>query len=750
MPQGDIAKLKANVEAIRTLKEIEASGQPATEEQKEILSRYVGWGGLADALNEEKYNARNSYYKDANWNSKYLPYYEQLRELLSEEEFRSAVQSTTTSHYTPTPVIRALWNIVERSGFKGGIVSEPALGIGHIIGLMPTELSAQSRIGGYEIDSLSGRIATQLYPDADVKVEGYETNFAPQSKDLVITNVPFGRDAPYDKNLDRSLKRKLGNAYNLHNYFIAKGLLELKEGGLGVFVTSSATMDGSDSSFREFVAANNIDLVGAIRLPNNAFLQNAGTSVTADILVFRKRKTGEPSNGIGFVSTTQIGEGTYEENGETRTKSIKENEYFDEHPDMMLGEMMTAFDAGSGGLYSGASQTLKPKDGADLAKELEKVIAQLPENILSQGSSVTQMQEREATTLRNGTITTKDGKVYVAVNGELASVEAKETFTFNGKERKTADAVDDYNALKDTLKKLIAAEQSEEADPKSLRKQLNVQYDAFVSKYGTLNRNKALDDVFAEDYEHNLPLSLEEVSRVPSATGKSMVWQVKKGKGILDRRVSYPVNEPVTADNLQDAVNISLSYKGTLDIPYMARLMDETEEQVTDEILEQGAAYRDPITGALVDRDTYLSGNVREKLEEARAAAESNPEYQKNVEDLMAVQPETIRFGDISYRLGTPWIPTEYINDFAENVLGISGADVQFEPLLNEFVVSRRAHITDFAKSGLYKTERMGTIDLFVNALNQRKPKIYDERTTDGPTGKSTTRGPNEAETQAA
>ena len=750
VPQGDIAKLKANVEAIRTLKEIEASGQPATEEQKETLSRYVGWGGLADALNEDKYNARNSYYKDANWNSKYLPYYEQLRELLSEEEFRSAVQSTTTSHYTPTPVIRALWNIVERSGFKGGIVSEPAMGIGHIIGLMPTGLSAQSRIGGYEIDSLSGRIATQLYPDADVKVEGYETNFAPQSKDLVITNVPFGRDAPYDKNLDRSLKRELGNAYNLHNYFIAKGLLELKEGGLGVFVTSSATMDGSDSSLREFVAANNIDLVGAIRLPNNAFLQNAGTSVTADILVFRKRKTGEPSNGIGFVSTTQIGEGTYEENGETRTKPILVNEYFAEHPDMMLGEMMTAFDAGSGGLYSGASQTLKPKDGADLAKELEKVIAQLPENILSQGSSVTQMQEREATTLRNGTITTKDGKVYVAVNGELASVEAKETFTFNGKERKTADAVDDYNALKDTLKKLIAAEQSEEADPKSLRKQLNVQYDAFVSKYGTLNRNKALDDVFAEDYEHNLPLSLEEVSRVPSATGKSMVWQVKKGKGILDRRVSYPVNEPVTADNLQDAVNISLSYKGTLDIPYMARLMDETEEQVTDEILEQGAAYRDPITGALVDRDTYLSGNVREKLEEARAAAESNPDYQKNVEDLMVVQPETIRFGDISYRLGTPWIPTEYINDFAENVLGISGADVQFEPLLNEFVVSRRAHITDFAKSGLYKTERMGAIDLFVNSLNQRKPKVYDEQTTYGPTGKSTTRVPNEAETQAA
>lgn len=750
VPQGDIAKLKANVEAIRTLKEIEASGQPATEKQKEILSRYVGWGGLADALNEDKYNARNTYYKDANWNSKYLTYYEQLRELLSEEEFQSAVQSTTTSHYTPTPVIRALWSIVQRSGFRGGVVSEPAMGVGHIIGLMPVELSAQSRIGGYEIDSLSGRIASHLYPDADVKVQGYETNFAPQSKDLVITNVPFGRNAPYDKNLDRSLKRELGNAYNLHNYFIAKSLLELKEGGLGVFVTSSATMDGSDSHFREFVAAHNIDLVGAIRLPNNAFLQNAGTSVTADILVFRKRKSGEPSNGIGFVSTTQIGEGTYEEDGETRTKPILVNEYFAEYPNMMLGDMMTAFDAGSGGLYSGASQTLKPKAGANLAEELEKAVAQLPENILSKEASSIQLQEREETSLKNGTITTKDGKVYVAVNGELVPVDAKDAFTFNGKERRTADAVADYNALKDTLKKLISAEQSEEKDPKALRKQLNEQYDAFVQKYGTLNRNKPLDNIFAEDYEHNLPLSLEEVARVPSANGKKMVWQVKKGKGILERRVSYPINEPTTADSLQDAVNISLSYKGTLDISYMARLMDETEEQVTDEILERGDAYRDPITGALVDRDTYLSGNVREKLEEARAAAENNPHYQKNVEDLMGVQPETIRFGDISYRLGTPWIPVEYINDFAESVLGITGADVSYEPLLNEFVVSRRAHITDFAKSGLYKTERMNTLDLFTNALNQRKPKIFDEQTTYGPGGKSTTRVPNEAETQAA
>lgn len=752
VPSGEIAKLKANVEAIRTLKELEASGQPATDKQKEILSKYVGWGGLANALDTEKYDRRDSYLKDFSWNSRYLPYYEQLQELLTPEEFQSAIQSTTTSHYTPSDVIKALWNIVERSGFKGGVVSEPALGVGHIIGMMPESISKQSRISGYEIDSLSGRIASKLYPDADIKVQGYETNFAPQSKDLVITNVPFGKNAPYDKNLDRTLRRQLGNAYNLHNYFIAKGLLELKEGGIGVFVTSSATMDGADSRFREFVSGNNIDLIGAIRLPNDAFQKNAGTSVTADILVFRKRKTGEPSNGINFISTTQIGEGKYEEDGEMHTKPIMVNEYFAEHPEMMLGEMMTAFDAGSGGLYSGASQTLKPKAGADLNKELDEAIDKLPTDFIGEHAeqAANRVEETLSTDLRNGTITTQNGKVYVSSNGELVPVDAKSTFTFNGKERKTADAVNDYNSLKDTLRRLIHAEQTEDKDPKELRKELNEKYDSFVEKYGTLNRNKALDDVFAEDYEHNLPLSLEDVKRVPSATGKSMVWQVTKGKGILDKRVSYPVEEPTKADNLQDAVNISLSYKGVLDVPYISKLMGVSEEQVTQEMLEKGEAYRDPVTGSIVDKDSYLSGNVREKLEEARAAAENNPEYQKNVDDLAEVQPETIRFGDISYRLGTPWIPTDFINDFALNVLGIANAGVQFEPLLNEFVLSKRARIDDFAKAGLYKTGRVDTIDLFNSALNQRKPKIYDERTTYGPTGKSTERIPNEAETQAA
>lgn len=747
VPAGDVAKLKANIDAIRTLREVENSGKPATEQQKAKLVRYVGWGGLASALDENKFKASNRPWgADTNWNAKYLPYYKQLKEILSPEEFKSAIQSTTTSHYTPEPIIRNLWNIVQRVGFTGGMVSEPSMGVGHILGLMPKEIAGSSQISGFEIDSLSGRISKTLYPDANAKVQGYETEFAPQSKDLVITNVPFGKDAPYDKFLDKSLRKKLGSAYNLHNYFIAKGLLELKENGLGVFVTSSATMDGADSRFREFVAGNGFDLVGAIRLPNDAFQKNAGTSVTADILVFHKRKQGEAGNGMNYISTTPVGEGSYEEKGEKRTKPIMINEYFAVHPEMMLGEMMTAHDAGSGGLYSGSSQTLKGRSGVDLANELSEAIGKFPEKILGKVKENSVNVTKEHTTQKDGTLTVKDGNLYVAMSGVLEPVSVKEIFKYNGKVQKTVDAVQSYNDIKSTLKELIAAEQSLDIDPEPIRNELNKRYDNFVKKYGTLNRNKALDNVFIEDFERYLPLSLEDVQKVPSATGKSTVYQVTKGKGILEKRISFPVKEPSKADNLQDAVNISRSYRGSIDVPYISRLIERSEEDVVEDMLHDGVAYREPLTGNLVDKSTYLSGNVREKLEEARIAAERDPAFEKNVEDLINVQPETIRFGDISYRLGTPWIPAEFIDKFAEDVLGLSDTKLDFVAVLNEYVTGKSISVADYAKAGIYRTDRLGTIDLFEAALNQRKPKVFDEIRN----GEQKIRVINEAETQAA
>ena len=750
LPSGDISKLKANIEAIETLKDVEDGQGKPTPEQQAKMSRYVGWGGLAEALNEGKYNARdNNWTKDRNWNDKYLRYYEKLKSLLSKEEFDSAVRSTTTSHYTPSEVVESLWGITEKLGFKGGNISEPAMGIGNIIGMMPKSISEKSSISGFEIDSLSGRMAKALYPDANIKVQGYEKAFSPNSKDLVITNVPFGKNAPYDKVLDKQFRKKLGSSYNLHNYFILKGLLELKEGGLGVFVTSSATMDGADSKFREYVSGNGYDLVGAIRLPNDAFQKGAGTSVTADIVIFRKRKYGEPSNGIGFATTTQIGEGTYMEDGDKRSKPIMVNEYFSNHPDMMLGDMMTAYDAGSGGLYSGASQTLKAKPGADLSKELLNAIDNLPKNILSGVVETKGPEVVGDSTLKDGTITVQNGNVFVLDGDSLKPIKANPTFVHNGKTRKIADAVNDYNDIKKNLYDLIHDEQTKGVDPEPARKRLNKVYDAFVSKYGTLNRNKALDDIFAEDVEHGLPFSLETVRRVPSTTGKSMVWEVSKADGILNKRVSYPFELPTKADNVLDAVNISKSYKGNIDIPYISEITGMDEVNVTNEILEKGIAYRDPVTGNIIDKSEYLSGNVKEKLVEAKAALEDHPEFQKNVDDLDAVQPERIPYGEISYRLGTTWIPSEFINNFADNVLGISYANANFIPEIGEYILDKRAFITDYAKAGQFKTERMDAIDVFKAALNQRKPKVYDEIKYYEDGKQKTRRVVNEQETQA-
>lgn len=750
LPSGDISKLKANIEAIETLKDVEDGQGKPTPEQQAKMSRYVGWGGLAEALNEGKYNARdNNWTKDRNWNDKYLRYYEKLKSLLSKEEFDSAVRSTTTSHYTPSEVVESLWGITEKLGFKGGNISEPAMGIGNIIGMMPRSISEKSSISGFEIDSLSGRMAKALYPDANIKVQGYEKAFSPNSKDLVITNVPFGKNAPYDKVLDKQFRKKLGSSYNLHNYFILKGLLELKEGGLGVFVTSSATMDGADSKFREYVSGNGYDLVGAIRLPNDAFQKGAGTSVTADIVIFRKRKYGEPSNGIGFTTTTQIGEGTYMEDGDKRSKPIMVNEYFSNHPNMMLGDMMTAYDAGSGGLYSGASQTLKAKPGADLSKELFNAIDNLPKNILSGVVETKGPEVVGDSTLKDGTITVQNGNVFVLDGDSLKPIKANPTFVHKGKTRKIADAVNDYNDIKKNLYDLIHDEQTKGVDPEPARKRLNKVYDSFVSKYGTLNRNKALDDIFAEDVEHGLPFSLETVRRVPSTTGKSMVWEVSKADGILNKRVSYPFELPTKADNVLDAVNISKSYKGNIDIPYISEITGMDEVNVTNEILEKGIAYRDPVTGNIIDKSEYLSGNVKDKLVEARAALEDHPEFQKNVDDLEAVQPERIPYGEISYRLGTTWIPSEFINNFADNVLGISYANANFIPEIGEYILDKRAFITDYAKAGQFKTERMDAIDVFKAALNQRKPKVYDEIKYYEDGKQKTRRVVNEQETQA-
>jgi len=740
LPSGEIGKLKGNIEAIRTLKELEASEQPATPEQKQALLKFVGWGGLAEALNSAEYalwqnkleSSRRWGFSEAsaatNWSKKWGKHYEDLRPLMTDEEWATAQASTLNSHYTPETVIRGLWEALEYMGFKGGSVLEPAMGVGHILGFMPKGISERSIISGFELDSIPGRIAKQLYPDADITVAGYETAFRPGSKDAVVTNVPFGQTAPVDPALDKALRKKLGSAYNLHNYFIIKGLLELRQGGVGAFITSSATMDGRNTKTREYIAGLGVDLVGAIRLPNNTFKSNAGTEVTADILFFRKRLPGEATNGIGFTSLTQVGTGknkVTDKKGNDKMVDVPllVNEYFAEHPEMMLGEVMTAHDAGSGGLYGGDNLTLVAHPGTELSAELADAIGRLPENVLEKGTvSGKTSVPGEATTQKDGTLSVKNGKVYVASKGELTEV-ASGTFKHNGKARSYADATTDYQAMKETLKELIQAEQTQAEDPVALRKKLNEQYDQFVEKYGRLNENKNLNVVMEEDPERFLPQALEKVETITNPTTGRRTKVVSKGTGILAQRVSQPMTEPTSAESLGDAIGISQAYRGRMDVDYIGQMLGIGADEARERILTEREAYEDPVTGDLIDRDAYLSGNIREKLEAARAAAEKDSRYEANVADLEKAMPESIPFVDIFYKMGTPWIPEDVYESFASEVCGIENMEIRYAPAIDQFVINK-GYIADFTKSGNFATTRRNALQLFEDAINLRKPTI--------------------------
>ena len=740
LPTGEIGKLKGNIEAIRTLKELEASGQPATPEQKQALLKFVGWGGLAEALNSAEYADWQRKVKEAQrwgwsetgattaWSKKWGKHYEDLRPLMTDEEWAAAQASTLNSHYTPETVIRGLWEALEYMGFKGGSIQEPAMGIGHIIGFMPKAISERSMLSGFELDSIPGRIAKQLYPDADITVAGYETQFRPSSKDAIVTNVPFGQTAPVDPALDKALRKKLGSSYNLHNYFIIKGLLELRPGGVGAFITSAATMDGRNTKAREYISSLGVDLVGAIRLPNSTFKANAGTEVTADMLFFRKRLPGEAGNGIAFTSLTQVGTGKNKVQDKKGNDMLVDvpllvNEYFAERPEMMLGEVMTAHDAGSGGLYGGDNLTLVARLGTELAAELADAIGRLPENVFEKGTvSGKPTVPGEATTQKDGTLSVKDGKVYVASKGELSEI-ASGTFKHNGKSRSYADATKDYQALKETLKELIQAEQSQTEDPVELRKQLNDQYDQFVEKYGRLNENKNLNVVMEEDPERFLPQALEKVETVTNPTTGRRTKVVSKGDGILAKRVSQPMTEPTTAENLGDAIGISQAYRGRMDVVYIADMLGITTDEARERILAEREAYEDPVTGDLVDRDAYLSGNIREKLETARAAAENDSRYEQNVTDLEKAMPESIPFVDIFYKMGTPWIPEDVYEDFGREVCGIENMQISYAPVIDQFVINK-GYISDFTKAGNFATTSRNAMQLFEDAINLRKPVI--------------------------
>jgi N12 class adenine-specific DNA methylase len=720
VPKGEITKIRANLSAISLLVKLEKADRNATPEEKQVLSKYTGWGGLAPVLDQYKYRMRQW---EPEWNKKYGDFHEKLLTLLSPEEFRSAINSTINAHYTSIPIIREMWSLAEHLGFRGGNALEPAGGIGHFIGAIPEHLARRTAFTSYELDSVSGRILRKLYPEAAVLVRGYqESNVPDLSQDLIITNVPFAKEAPFDaKNKDLS-------KFSLHNYFIAKGIRQLKPGGIGMFITSSSTMDNPASAkFREWVVTEgNADFVGGIRLPNNAFKENAGTEVTTDILVFRKRTSDVPSEYAQDFRITDVigtGKGDY-----GQTLNIEVNKYFVDHPDNILGKMMIAADAGSGGLYSGNSQTAAPIKDLDLITAIEERIKSFPEKIMDTGiSKRTAKKEIASAEDKDGTLINKSGNIYEVAGGELVPTPWNdEKIKVNGKEYQARKIAADYLALKEATNKLLDIERdikSTDADIAEAKKTLNTLYDNFIKNYKAINRNKALE-FLEDDSEFNMVSGLEDINVEVKMNklGRPMRSYSIVKSPIFKERVNFPVVEPTEADTIEDAFSISLGYRNKVDLDYIATLVGSSPDQVSAELIKEGFAFRNPKTGLLEEKDEYLSGYVKTKYNEAVKAAKEDPSYDVNVAALAKVLPKDIPGQIVKFRLGTPWIPSQIISDFIKATTDLEPA-ISWVPGVEKWSVERRRHYYS-AKNNTSGAGGMTGIQLIEHALHLSRPRV--------------------------
>lgn len=723
VPKGEVAKARANISAIKLLKKLEEENREATPEENKVLVQFTGWGGLANVLDEQKADNRGTWREDEAWTKKYGKLYDEVRSLMTDDEFQSAVNSTISSHYTSAPVIKGLWNIAKGLGFKGGDILESSAGIGHIIGLTPKDIRNNSKFVAFELDKLTGAMLKKLYPESNINVTGFENSrVPPNSIDLAITNVPFGRTSPYDKAHPDLSK------FSLHNYFIAKNLSQLKPGGIGIFITSSSSMDAPASEkFRDWTATSgNSDFIGAIRLPNTAFEETAKTQVTSDILVFRKRDGNPLLNTEAFKITVPIRE---TETKEGEPISISVNEYFARHPEMMLGQMKLAWEAGKGSLYGNEdAQTLEPLRGEDMPQAFEKAIDALPKDILKDREE----QEEHSLELategeREGTILIKDGKIKIVENGSLVTWdEAKESVTLNGKKYSGEKVAKDYISFKADLNNLIATELSENATAEELdaaRKKLNDTYDSYTDKYGTLNKNRGLEKLLGEETDFPLLQSVESVKEITETDSSGKLrrkYDITKDE-VFNKRINYPRAEPTSADNISDAMSISTSYKGSIDLPYISRLTGMTEENAKKEIIKDGLGFENPETGLLESRDQYLSGFVRDKLKVAEAKG-----YEKNAEELRKVIPDEIPIGAIQFRLGSKFIPTQAIEDWIRQLtdatVRIKYADTTGTWIVNKISGERSPKNTQEFAGG-----KIPAIDLIEKALNSKQPEVRRE-----------------------
>ena len=682
---GPKAKFQANVEAIKLLKYLEETTGQATPEQQEILSHYVGWGGLADAFDPDK----------ESWSKEYA----QLKELLTPEEYAAARGSTLNAHYTSPTVIKAIYEAVGRMGFETGNILEPSCGVGNFFGMLPEEMR-NSRLYGVELDSISGRIAQQLYPKADITVAGFETTDRRDFYDLAVGNVPFGQYQVRDKAYD-----KLN--FSIHNYFFAKALDQVRPGGVVAFVTSRYTMDAKDSTVRRYLAQR-AELLGAIRLPNDAFKKNAGAEVVSDIIFLQKR-----DRPLDIVPEwTQTGQ---TEDG------FAINRYFLDHPEMVLGRQEPESTA------HGMDYTVNPIEGLELADQLHDAVkyirgtyqeAELPE--LGEGEAIDTSIPADPN-VKNYSYTVVDGDVYYRENSCMVRPDLNAT----------AEArVKGLVGLRECVQQLIDL-QMDAATPDSAiqdkQAELNRLYDSFSAKYGLIN-DRANRLAFADDSSYYLLCALEVIDE----DGK-----LERKADMFTKRTIKPHKAVDTVDTASEALAVSISEKAFVDMAYMAELTGKTGDELAAEL--KGVIFRVPGqlekdgTPHYVTADEYLSGNVRRKLRQAQRAAQQDPVYAVNVEALTAAQPKDLDASEIEVRLGATWIDKEYIQQFMYETFDTPfylqrNIEVNYTPFTAEWQITGKSSVSqnNVAAYTTYGTSRANAYKILEDSLNLRDVRIYD------------------------
>ena len=678
-------KFRRNIEAIRTLEKVESENRIATRSEQQILSQYVGWGGLADAFDESK--------------SAWAGEYQQLKELLSSQEYASARESTLNAHYTSPAIIRSIYDTLNRMGFEKGNVLEPAMGIGNFFGMLPEKMQ-ESRLYGVELDGITGRIARQLYPKADIKISGFEkTDYPNDFFDVAVGNVPFGQYKVADKQYDK-------NNFLIHDYFFAKTLDKVRPGGVVAFVTSKGTMDKKSPEVRKYLAQR-AELMGAVRLPNTAFKENAGTEVTSDILFFKKRDRVmdiEPD----WVHLSEDANG------------IAMNTYFAEHPEMIVGKMEMV-----SGPY-GMESTCQPDATRLFAEQLMDAVSRIDGEIEAVETDELANELADATIpadpdVKNYSYTLVEDKVYYRENSIMKPVDMSESMQ---------ERIKGMVGIRNCTQELINLQLEEYPDTviKEKQKELNTLYDTFSRKYGLIN-SQTNKRAFNQDSSYCLLCSLEKLDDEGNFKGKA---------DMFTKRTIKKAEVVTSVDTATEALAVSLSEKAKVDLSYMAELTVKEIDTIKEELT--GIIFQNPVTDRWEAADEYLSGNVRDKLQTAKIYAENHPEYNINVQALTQVQPTELDASEIEVRIGATWVEPKYIEDFMRDVFETpqhlfnrNTMGIQYSDVTGQWNVKGKS--ADYGNSLVnmtYGTNRRNAYQILEDSLNLKDSRVYDTVIEDG------------------